>query len=662
MKKVLYCLLLLFLESCNLGEICNDNRTIELSGSNGAELNKVIDHYNDCPEKLSAALYIINNMYGHFSQDSTLIRDLQPFYNKYMEVSDRYYRDKRSVWKSEIDSLLKSEGKSLWSRRSLYDARLIKSEWLINEIDRSFIAWKQNKYTQNLSFNNFCQYILPYRSMDGIILDSSRDTFYVRHQLHFANDSIDFRDACDSLLFKYSFLTFNPLSSSLLPIYSAYTFEQVKSGTCEDKAWFNSLLLSSLGMSVTIDFTSCWGNRNGNHTWNSVIIDGITYPFEPFWDSQRWKYKQTYNNETIDYYWGKFRLPKVYRYTYEHHLSELALDRSVSKTDIPPLFNSPFITDVSKEYFKVCDVKVNITERIPNNTKYCYLCVFNSNRWRPVQWGRIEKYKKVKFKDMGMDIVYLPMFYQNGKLVPASSPFYLGQDGKSELIECESGTFDICVNDYTSKLDPKEIAIKRSLLNGARLIGYSDSADTEGELIYLFTNDMDLWNNNIVLKNSKKYRYVRLLSSNYQIALSEVSFFEKDNQKRIISNVRISSDLTPINPKETLDMISDNLSATGFHGVYSGQQEKNKEILFDFGKTCTISSIHVVPYSICRLSKDEDYELFYWDNKWKSAGVKRGSKTYVVFKGVPKGCIYKICSSNSENRIFRYDNGVVNWL
>ena len=44
--QALYCLFLAFGESCNFSEICNDNRTTEFSGSNEAELNKVIDHYS----------------------------------------------------------------------------------------------------------------------------------------------------------------------------------------------------------------------------------------------------------------------------------------------------------------------------------------------------------------------------------------------------------------------------------------------------------------------------------------------------------------------------------------------------------------------------------------------------------------------------------------
>ena len=96
-----------------------------------------------------------------------------------------------------------------------------------------------------------------------------------------------------------------------MPIYYAATFEYVKRGSCDDKAWYNCLQLSALGMATAIDFVPEWGNRSGGHSWNCVIVNGETHPFEPFWDADRWKYKRIYNNEGFDLLWGRFRLPKV---------------------------------------------------------------------------------------------------------------------------------------------------------------------------------------------------------------------------------------------------------------------------------------------------------------------------------------------------------------
>lgn len=36
------------------------------------------------------------------------------------------------------------------------DCQTVRVDWLIREIDRSFQAWEENAYTQNASFDDFC--------------------------------------------------------------------------------------------------------------------------------------------------------------------------------------------------------------------------------------------------------------------------------------------------------------------------------------------------------------------------------------------------------------------------------------------------------------------------------------------------------------------------
>lgn len=43
------------------------------------------------------------------------------------------------------------------------DLENITAEQLISEIDLTFKAWKRNVYTRNCSFEEFYEYILPYR-------------------------------------------------------------------------------------------------------------------------------------------------------------------------------------------------------------------------------------------------------------------------------------------------------------------------------------------------------------------------------------------------------------------------------------------------------------------------------------------------------------------
>ena len=86
--------------------------------------------------------------------------------------------------------------------------------------------------------------------------------------------------------------------------------------------------------------------------------------------------------------------------------------------------------DVSSEYFETTDIEINIPDIISRNDKYYYLCIYQLGNWIPVQWGIADANKKISFKKMGRDIVYLPAFYENKRIIPIGDPFYLDKYGK----------------------------------------------------------------------------------------------------------------------------------------------------------------------------------------------------------------------------------------
>lgn len=51
----------------------------------------------------------------------------------------------------------------------------------------------------------------------------------------------------------------NNWAAASMPICNAATFEQIKRGSCDDKAWYNCLMMSALGMGVAIDFVPGMG-------------------------------------------------------------------------------------------------------------------------------------------------------------------------------------------------------------------------------------------------------------------------------------------------------------------------------------------------------------------------------------------------------------------
>ncbi|WP_102407782.1 hypothetical protein [Parabacteroides bouchesdurhonensis] len=653
-----------FLLSCIQKENKKLNYALDFAENNRGELEVVLRHYKRDSQKLTAAKFLIKNMPGHAGYDSTYINKWQPIYDQLCAISEKYNWERTGLWARETRAFGEKLEINIFPSPMRQDILTVKADWLIGVIDLAFKAWQENEYTKNSSFEDFCSYILPYRFQNGVCLDNARQVFYQRHAGYFSDNTKNVQEVVDSLSNQYSFLQYNFNAATAVPIYDVATFEYVKRGLCEQMTWYNCLLFSALGMAVAIDFVPEWGNRNESHSWNALIVDGNSYPFEPFWDKDRWKYKRIYNNECFDLVWGKFRLPKVYRNTYEYHFTGPAVDKQVSPNDIPDLFKNLRKKDVSSEYFQTTDVSLEITERIPDKTPYCYLCVYSSSGWIPVQWGKIEKDKHVTFKDMGRDIAYLPAFFKNGTVIPAAPLFILKQDGSIEKQLCTSSKTDITIRTPKHYLYKNLIADGKKPLNGGRFTGSNDPEATEhqSENLFTLTDSIDMWTNDIKISGREPYRYIKFLTPSDTISLCEVSFFERQNGQLIeISNVKVSANAKGFKEEETLDMLTDHISATGFKGTFQNKKEMNRGILFDLGKPCLVEQISYIPYTKSEVVDSSDFSLFYWDNEWKHVETIKGNNNFITFKQVPQNTMYKVTSQKIKERIFTYDRGMIKW-
>lgn len=634
------------------------------AGDNRHEFKKVLDHYRNEPMKEKAARFLIKNMLGHERYDSSVVCLFQSMYDKHRMISESYDWEISTLWREEIDSCWKQDEKRLLTQLGPQqkDLHVIRADQLIKEIDLAFTSWQENIYTHSGTFEDFCSYILPYRQLNRLCLDDSRSLFYAKHKGCFADSTIHFKDAVDSLLIQYKDLKHFNYAAESMPVLSTKTFEQIKRGSCNDKTCFNIQLLSALGMAVATDFVPNWGNRSGNHSWNALIINDSTYPFEPFWDEDRWKYKDIYNNRNIDRIWGKFRLPKVYRRMYEHNLKGPLVDKNVDRLDIPSNLQSPWNKDVSDQYFATTDVQVKLPKDQYKDKRYCYLCVFDHKQWIPVQWGKIGKDGTVVFEKMGRDIVYLPAYCNKGIMEPALSPFLLRQDGTCEILTVRDEKTDIMVRHAKPYLDKEQIAKAKKWLVGSRLLGYNQ-LDGPSELIYEWTDDLDMWNNTVYLSGKQSYRYLRLIPSSDSIALSDLSLEVLQNDCIFrIPNIRVTAEnlqFTKVN--ERLEMLVDSYSATGFCGVFKDRNSSLKGILLDLGRQYTLQSLSFVPYVDSDLEEGLNVEFYYWENGWISVGKKAGTGEPLVFENVPTGTIYRVKRPYIAEQIFIYRNGLVEW-
>ncbi|MEY8609662.1 transglutaminase domain-containing protein [Parabacteroides segnis] len=633
-----------------------------MAGDNRKELEKVLNYYRDDSEKLTAARFLIENMPGHGGYDSIIVKDMQYVYDQFENISIKYNWEISKQWKSEVKDMWtrnKSEIK-LFKYPLMQDVELVQGDWLIRQINMAFCAWKNNAYTKSLSFNDFCKYILPYRVKNELIIEQNREEYSQKNNNYFKSKIFDFNDAIDSLLFQYKYMKYSELIGNSIPLYTAKSFEQIKRGLCEDRTWFNWSLLSASGIPVVIDFVPAWGNRNSSHCWNAFVINGETYPFDPFWDKNRWKYKKLYNNKSFDLNWGKFRLPKVFRYTYEYHLDGPLADKEFISENVPLLFRNIFMEDVSSSYFDAVDIEIDVPDSIIRNDKYCYLCVYQRNNWEPIQWGFIEKNNKVSFKKMGKEIVYITAFYEKQKIQSFGEPFYIDNNGCHKILRCKSEKKNITIRSYTPQIKMEDRISSRKNLEYTYITA-SNSLHGKQDTIYYLTDSIDVWFNQIHLSNEKLYRYFQFHIPHDTLGLCEVIYYEKGSSAPV-SDVKVIADVKKIKQKEELVDICDGLSATGFKGIFKQNSDLKNTVIFDLGKDLNISSIVYIPYTKSSLNNNKLFELQYFKNGiWVSADKIQGNNNHITFKNIPTGTIYRIKRDSIAERIFMYEDGIVDW-
>ena len=229
-------------------------------------MEKVLEYYSQEESdslKLKAAKFLICNMDVHFSYKSRTWDIFQ------MEL-DSLFRteDQPKNLEQGLEVLYDKYANRLTADLEFVsDLRTIRADFLIRSIDAAFSRW-QNPYSHHLAFEDFCEYILPYRAGEESLSDWSQEfgtnfipSLYER--LTKENDSITAIDLCNAIKsYPYSNLS---TTVSKLPDYNAHTLSIMRIGNCRQYTLQGLLAARYLGVPVAIDFTPQWATRSMGH-------------------------------------------------------------------------------------------------------------------------------------------------------------------------------------------------------------------------------------------------------------------------------------------------------------------------------------------------------------------------------------------------------------
>jgi hypothetical protein len=392
--------------------------------------------------------------------------------------------------------------------------------------------------------------------------------------------------------------------------------------------------MRSKGIPVGIDFTPQWPDRLYGHYWCVFPnLRGKTTMFNPF-------------STNPDYpHYSHAEFAKVYRRTYAPNKEYLRLIRKY-KGNIPAINSDVFFKDVTDEYMRTADIKVNLLNGIHPSRKDAYIAVFDNNEWRPVSWGKI-RMGKACFTGMGRRITYIILGYVNDGLVPISRPFYL--DAQGEVVEF--------VMDDTHKTNIRlwkkypmfqHVFRIHNVLHGGYIEASNNEDFSNAETVAVLP-EWSLTSGHEYISQLQSYRYWRLCADNEASSdMAELFFFDKEGRLLEPCNVSALSDRDPLTN-------------------YSAEGNVLKEFV-DFGNPVMVNKIGYVRRGDGNaVIPGDSYEIYYWEDsrEWVFHSRHTASDIFLDIQNLPSGTLYYIkgLSRGVQHRIFSIDTqtGEIVW-
>ena len=591
---------------------CRQETPLELalqqSGSHRGELEKVLAYFSREPSdslELQAARFLIQNMPGHTTPQGNYIRQYRAALQDQLSLEEPFQR-----------MLLALPAQCPDFRQKLTfseDIQHIDPQELIRHIRTTFNQRAQLPYLQELDFNVFCEYVLPY-TIAGYDLRKNWETppdfceephlltcYYddCRHSIAMIAENITHR------LHLPAPIHLQPDSLLGNHIWTPDELEKAK--------WIACCLA---GIPAVLDYIPCQEVPDQPACWACYLDPRLALSLpEPLQ--------------------GK-NIAKIFRHTY----TAQSIPQPSARETIPAFFRNPFCKDVTSLYLKTAEARIVASFPVP--TRYMYLAIYDQGEWSPVSFSVVE-HNSGHFAHLGKNCVYLPLCCPGDTLLPLAPPFLLDSQGQSHSLVPDHRKLQSLRLDRLRPYIPPAT----SRYDNYKRSRYECSDDPEfrqADTVYIIPHDLYFKNETILVDTTLKKRYWRLVppeKSNW----SELSFL--DARGNPLSGTWIGKDT-----RET---------------TYLGDQDPDtyKTIFgwlgMDFGRAVSVAAIRHMPrsdkFNIC---PGHRYELQYYGEKgWLSAGIREADSFEIEFSYVPAQALYRLrdLTQNLNGHIFTWENG-----
>lgn len=628
---------------------------LSIAKDNRVELEKVLTYYQQNSAdslKYKAACFLIENMPYHSYIYGKQIEEYKAYY---AWLKDSHGKTPEYV----VDSVKQTFGPIERLERK-FDLLEIDSTYLCNNIEWAFKVWCEQPWGKNISFDMFCEYLLPYRIGDEP-LTYWREIYYNKY-----NSILDSLRMSDSLDKEDPVVAANYLIDRL-PDKSQYhtsvvpypfgnigpEYVHYMSGTCRERTDFGAYILRALGIPCTIDFLPVCSRVNAGHFWLTC------------WNKDGEDYKTEFPGNFVLtrkewWYWWE-DASKIYRRTYSLN-RELYSEMSQLTTDLYPFWRVPHFVDVSytyaRHYKEILQIPSSKIYSKNVEGKIAYLCMSNRDKWIPVDWTKYDA-KNMCFKDIRKGSIMRVAVYEKGELTFVTDPFYI--DKKTNdlyFYSCSEEKQDVVLfAKYT--LDEENIFRDR-MISG--IFEGSNQADfLNCDTLYVIQRKPFRLNTSVQCWSNKKYRYVRYKGQDWtHCNIAEIALYSSNDTIPLNGYVIGTPGCFQKDGSHEYTNVFDGKTWTSFDYI----ENSGGWVGIDFGEPRCIDRIVYTPRNRDNYIRPGDtFELFYCDDTWKSAGVQRACSDSLVYKGVPRNALLLLCNHTQgvQERIFAYENGSQIW-
>lgn len=473
MKHLLF-ISLFFLVSCTSSSEKAAWKVAEQSKTNSEELTRFLEYYRTSidQEKYKAACFLVKNMPNKYSIDEN-------------------------------------------DQKKISDVDIVIADSLILSLEYSFNLKKHSPFLKKYTFEQFCEYILPYRIANEPL------QYYWKWDCikRFGNgNNEDMLKAAHDINTRIRIEMSPEFYEEPLKSYS--TIIRTGYGKCDDRAILLAMALRSAGIPSAFEYIPYWGSSNNGHSFASVIQPNDSIVI--FQNNN----KNGSNNSIYR------KAPKIYRKVYS---ITPKIRYCGNRTEYPEIFSDCDIIDVTnKHQVGYRNVQVGNIKGEP-----IYLSVFSPNGWIPVDVsldGNFQHigtgvnntdYKTNEAIDLGNGILYLPSEYTNGEMNPISYPIAVSDDSIRRL-QIDTIHKEMVILERKYPLNERVVGFARNMLDGIfEGANQPDFSDAQ-ELYHISAPPLNR-KQKIRVDSDKSYRYIRYIRFNHKkFSIAELNVYNTD--------------------------------------------------------------------------------------------------------------------------------------